>query len=65
MTAVGPASGDSALTSPEAVLAARVAAVQQAVTVNEMQQAAAAAWMTASEPEAPAANPVGGRPDTL
>jgi hypothetical protein len=45
--------------------AACVDAVQQAVATNEMQQAAAAAWMTASEPEVPAAYPVGGSPDSL
>jgi hypothetical protein len=61
----GPASGDSPLTSPEAILQACRDAVAAAVATNSDQQASAGRWMTASEPEAPAAYPVGGSPDTL
>jgi hypothetical protein len=53
------------LTSYESIVAAARDAVQAAIANNEMQQQAAAAWMTASEPEAPAASPVGGDPGTL
>ena len=48
----GPQAGDGTLTSPEAILQACKDAVAAAVTVGEAQQAAAAAWMSASEPEA-------------
>jgi len=53
------------LTSPEAILQACRDAVAAAVVVGAEQQASAGRWMTASEPEAPAANPVGGDPGTL
>jgi hypothetical protein len=65
VTGHGPTGGDGALTSPEAILAACADAVAAAVATNAAQQQEAAAWMTASEPAAPAANPVGGSPDTL
>ena len=55
-----PPSGPSALTSPEAILAACVDAVQQAVAVNAMQQQSAKVWMTASEPATFPATIVGG-----
>jgi len=58
----GPASGDSPLTSPEAILQACRDAVAAAVATNSDQQASAGRWMTASEPEAPAAYPVAAAP---
>jgi hypothetical protein len=54
-----PQAGDGTLTSPEAIRQACKDAAAAAVTVGEAQQAAAEVLMSASEPEAPAASPVG------
>jgi hypothetical protein len=61
----GPSGGDSPLTSYEATVQAARDAVAAAVATAAEQQRQVQVWMDASEPEAPAAYPVGGSPDTL